>query len=156
LDRLHTEWMTGIQFFLDRELALVNGHLVLVDAPWALTAISQKQFWPTTNLAEFGDGRTREVLSVIVSNWDAPGTFVGKSVRDCPPEEIQAEVWLQLQAHVNRPGASVLPDDAFVHCYLADSIEHPADRGAVSHEPLMINTAGSWEYRPEAITRIPN
>ena len=39
LDRLHTEWMNGMQFFLDREMPLVNGHLALVDAPWALTAI---------------------------------------------------------------------------------------------------------------------
>ena len=26
----------------------------------------------------------------------------------------------------------------------------------VNHEPLLINTAGSWRYRPEAVTRIPN
>ncbi len=153
LNRLHTEWMNGIQFFLDREMPLVNGHLALVDAPWALTAIAQKQFWPHTNLANFGDGRTREVLSVIISNWDAPGSFVAKPARECSREEIQAEVWAQLRAHL---GTHVLPKHSLVECYLADSIEHRADGTVVNHEPLLINTAGSWADRPEAVTRIEN
>jgi 15-cis-phytoene desaturase len=150
LDRLHTEWMNGIQFFLDRETPLVNGHLALVDAPWALTAIAQKQFWPKTNLANFGDGRTRDVLSVIISNWDVPGAFVKKPARECTRAEIQAEVWAQLKAH------RALGDVSLVHAYLADSIEHRADGSVVNHEPLLINTAGSWAYRPEAVTRIAN
>jgi hypothetical protein len=83
LDRLHTEWMNGIQFFVDREMPLVNGHLALVDSPWAVTAIAQKQFWPHTNLAHFGDGRTRDVLSAIVANWDTPGLFIRKPAREC-------------------------------------------------------------------------
>jgi uncharacterized protein with NAD-binding domain and iron-sulfur cluster len=153
LHRLHTEWMTGIQFFLDRKLPIVNGHLALVDAPWALTGIAQTQFWPNTNLAEFGDGRAREVLSVIIANWDAPGTFVRKPARECTREEIQAEVWAQLRAHL---GSRELNDASLVHCYLADSIEHNVDGTVINHEPLLINTAGSWQFRPEAVTRIPN
>jgi len=153
LDRLHTEWMNGIQFFLDREMALVNGHLALVDAPWALTAIAQKQFWPRTYLTNFGDGRTRDVLSVIISNWDVPGTFVRKAARDCSRDEIQAEVWNQLRAHL---GHDTLQDRALIDWYLADSIEHRSDGSVVNHEPLLINTAGSWAHRPEAVSRIPN
>jgi 15-cis-phytoene desaturase len=156
LDRLHTEWMNGIQFFLSEEMPVVNGHLAMVDAPWALTAISQKQFWPRTDLRDFGDGRTREVLSVIVSNWDVPGTFVGKPARECSRAEIQAEVWAQLKAHVNTRGSQTLRDASLVDWYLADSIEHRADGTVVNHEPLLINTAGSWTYRPEAVTRVPN
>jgi uncharacterized protein with NAD-binding domain and iron-sulfur cluster len=151
LDRLHTEWMNGIQFFLSDELPIVNGHLALVDAPWALTAIAQKQFWPWTALRQFGDGRTRDVLSVIISNWDTPGTFVRKPARACSREEIRTEVWEQLKAHV-----PTLRDRLLVDWYLADSIEHRADGTVVNHEPLMINTAGSWADRPEAVTRIPN
>ena len=55
----------------------------------------------TLTCASFGDGRTREVLSVIISNWDVPGTFVNKPARECSRDEIQAEVWAQLKAHVN-------------------------------------------------------
>lgn len=151
LDRLHTEWMNGVQFFLDREMPLVNGHVALVDAPWALTAISQKQFWKNTDLSRFGDGRTREVLSVIVSNWDVPGTFVKKPARECSREEIREEVWAQMVTHLRS-----LRDEYVVDWYLADSIEHGPDGSVVNREPLLINTAGSWAYRPEAVTRIPN
>jgi uncharacterized protein with NAD-binding domain and iron-sulfur cluster len=156
LDRLHTEWMNGIQFFLDREMPLVNGHLALVDTPWALTGISQKQFWPKTNLADFGNGRTRDVLSMIISNWDVAGTFVNKPARECSRDEIFTEVWSQILAHVNYGGGETLRDDMLVDWYLADSIEHRADGSVVNHEPLLINTAGSWAYRPEAVTRVPN
>jgi uncharacterized protein with NAD-binding domain and iron-sulfur cluster len=144
--------MNGLQLFLDRELPIVNGHVALVDAPWALTAIAQKQFWPHTHLRQFGDGRTRDVVSVIISNWDAPGTFVGKPARLCTRDEIRTEVWLQLRAHLN----GELDDASLVDWYLADSIEHRADGSVVNHEPLLINTAGSWAYRPEAVTQIPN
>jgi uncharacterized protein with NAD-binding domain and iron-sulfur cluster len=156
---LHTEWMNGVQFFLGEEVPIVHGHLALIDAPWALTAIAQKQFWPDTDLAGFGDGRVRDVLSVIVSDWDAPGTFVRKPARLCSREEIRVEVWQQLKAHVNGHGGGgrpVLRDAALVDWYLAESIEHRADGTVVNHEPLLINTAGSWRYRPEAVTRIPN
>jgi uncharacterized protein with NAD-binding domain and iron-sulfur cluster len=156
LHQLHTEWMNGIQFFLSEEVPIVNGHLALIDAPWALTAISQKQFWPHTDLAGFGDGRVRDVLSVIVSDWDVPGMYIRKPARLCSREEIRTEVWEQLKAHVNGRGRPALRDAALVDWYLADSIEHRADGTVVNHEPLLINTAGSWRYRPEAVTRIPN
>jgi 15-cis-phytoene desaturase len=135
LHKLHTEWMTGIQLFLDREMPLVNGHLALVDAPWALTGVAQKQFWPHTDLRQFGNGRTRDVLSVIIANWDVPGQFVRKPARECSREEIHAEVWAQIKAHL---------------------IEHLADGAVINHEPLLINTAGSWAYRPDAVTGVEN
>ena len=132
-------------------MPLVNGHLALVDAPWALTAIAQKQFWPQTDLASFGDGRTREVLSVIISNWDVPGTFVRKPARECSRDEIQAEVWAQLKAHVR---SRQLRDASLVDCVSGRQHRASAGRHVVNHEPLLINTAGSWAYRPEAVTRI--
>ena len=156
LHRLHTEWMSGIQFFLSEAVPIVHGHLALVDSPWALTAIAQKQFWPRTDLSGFGDGRVRDVLSVVVSDWDAPGTFVPKPARWCSREEIRAEVWAQLKAHVNGRAGGPLRDASLVDWYLADSIEHRPDGAVVNHEPLLINTAGSWRYRPEAVTGIPN
>jgi 15-cis-phytoene desaturase len=156
LGKLHTEWMNGIQFFLAEEAPIVHGHLALVDAPWALTAISQKQFWPTINLADFGDGRVRDVLSVIVSNWDVRGTFVRKPARECSRDEIQAEVWAQLKAHVNGRSPYSLRDTSLVDWYLADSIEHHPDGSVSNREPLLINTAGSWRHRPEAVTGIEN
>jgi uncharacterized protein with NAD-binding domain and iron-sulfur cluster len=158
LDALATEWMTGAQFFLDRPLPLVRGHLVLADAPWAVTAIAQAQFWSRTHLRDFGDGRVREVLSAIIANWDLPGTFVKKPARECSEAELREELWCQIEAHLNHgaamPGGRLRRRDV-VAFSLADSIEM---RGGRPHnrEPLFINTAGSWRHRPPAVTGIEN
>ncbi|HZJ52899.1 MAG TPA: FAD-dependent oxidoreductase [Myxococcaceae bacterium] len=155
LDQLATEWMTGVQFFLDVPLPIVSGHVVLADSPWAVTAISQAQFWPRTDLRRFGDGRVRGVLSAIIANWDAPGTYVGKPARECSAQEIREELWRQLQAHLGGTGAGGLPDRHLVDWYLADSIEF-RDGRPHNREPLLINTAGSWRHRPDAVTRLEN
>ena len=52
-------------------------------------------------------------------------------------------MWAQLKAHVNGR-AGPLRDADLVDWYLADSIEHRPDGALVNHEPLLINTAGSW------------
>ena len=154
LDHLATEWMTGAQFFLDVPLPVVPGHIVLVDSPWAVTAVSQAQFWPRTNLRGFGDGRVRGVISAIISNWDVPGTYVGKPARVCDREELRAELWAQLRAHLRRSGVA-LRDDNLIAWALADSVEF-RDRRPHNREPLFINTAGSWRHRPDAVTGIEN
>jgi uncharacterized protein with NAD-binding domain and iron-sulfur cluster len=152
--RLTTEWMTGAQFFLDRPLSIVRGHVVLVDSPWSLTAVSQAQFWPRTDLGRFGDGRVRGVLSVIIANWNLPGSHIRKPATDCSQAEIRDELWWQLKAHLRRSGIH-LTDQSLVDFYLADSIEFRQARPD-NREPLFINTAGSWANRPDAVTGIEN
>jgi len=66
------------------------------------------------------------------------------------------EVWAQLQSHVASSGQDRLEDRDLVDWYLSDSVEHRPDGTVVNHEPLLINTAGSWWRRPEACTRIEN
>ena len=43
----YVEWMNGIQFYLTQDIPLVHGHSIYIDTPWALTSVSQPQFWPT-------------------------------------------------------------------------------------------------------------
>jgi uncharacterized protein with NAD-binding domain and iron-sulfur cluster len=117
-----------------------------------VTAISQAQFWPRTDLRQFGDGRVRGVLSTIIANWDTPGTFVRKPASACSADEIRCELWCQLLAHL---GARQLRDRNLVAWYLADSIEFREGRPH-NREPLFINTAGSWRHRPDAVTGIEN
>ncbi len=155
IEQLTSDWMIGIQFFLKRDVQLASGHIVFVDAPWALTAISQAQFWSGTDMAEFGDGTVRGVLSVVISNWHAAGDVNGKAAKDCTPEEIKEEVWREVKDHLNDMGEVLLSDDDLVDWYLADSVRFTED-GAVNDEPLLINTVDSWSNRPEAVTGIPN
>src|ERR687897_3829764 len=152
LDRLITRWMNGVLFYLDRDVPLVNGHSIYVDSEWSLTSISQKQFWPGVDLTRRGDGRTRGILSVDVSEWQRPGRLTGKVAQRCSPEEIFAEVWDQLEAHLDGALDGVTVIDRF----LDPAIVFPNPTGAANLEPLLINTAGSWADRPEAVTRIPN
>jgi hypothetical protein len=155
LDRLQTEWMSGLQFFLDIDVTLTNGHVVVSDCPWALTAVSQKQFWPNVDLSRFGNGRVDGILSVDISNWDAVSDHCNKSARDCTEEELIAEVWEELKRHLNDSGEVHLEDHNVVHAYLPDSC-HRCNGKWVNEEPLLINTAGSWKYRPPAVTNIHN
>ena len=101
LDRLVTRWMNGVLFYLDRDVPLVNGHAIYIDSEWSLTSISQKQFWPGVDLAQRGDGRTRGILSIDVSEWQRPGRRTGKVAQRCSREEIFEEVWGQLEDHLD-------------------------------------------------------
>src|SRR4030095_12629478 len=51
-------WMVGAQYFLKEDVQLVRGHTFYPDAPWALTSISQAQFWTEGGAFRdrYGDG----------------------------------------------------------------------------------------------------
>src|SRR5829696_5431080 len=152
LDRLVTRWMNGVLFYLDRDVPLVNGHAIYIDSEWALTSISQKQFWPGVDLSRRGDGRVRGILSVDVSEWQRRGRRTGKVAQLCSVEEIFEEVWGQLQDHLD----GALDGVTVVDRFLDPAIVFPNPTGAANLEPLLVNTAGSWADRPDAVTRVPN
>ncbi len=138
LDRLQTEWMIGLQFFLNVDVKLSRGHVIINDCPWALTAISQKQFWPGVDLSRFGDGTVDGILSVDISDWNAPGDHCGRMARDCTREEIIAEVWEELKRHLNDTGevhsrGSQRP--VLVPCRQRAPLQWPVgQRGAAAHQ----------------------
>ncbi len=49
-----TSWMNGIQIFLTEDVDLTHGHTIYVDSPWALTSVSQTQFWNGIDLSQYG------------------------------------------------------------------------------------------------------
>ncbi len=157
LRHLKTEWMNGIQFFLKTDRPLVDGHAIYLDSNWALTSISQRQFWRGYDLSEYGDGQVRGVLSVDISNWDAPGNFNGTTAMACTTREaIKEEVWSQLKAALNTGGVQQLEDANLVAWFLDPSIQLPNPTGIANLEPLLINHAGSLAQRPDARTEILN
>jgi uncharacterized protein with NAD-binding domain and iron-sulfur cluster len=156
LAKLQTRWMNGIQFYLAQDEPLVNGHAIYLDSPWALTSISQHQFWSHVDLSQFGDGRVRGILSVDISEWQVPGIVYGKPAQECSAEEIKVEVWMQLKQHLNVEGATPIRDENLLAWFLDPDIEFPNPSAAANAEPLMINTAGSLQYRPEAQTQLEN
>ena len=156
LRELRTDWMVGIQYFLKRRVDIVHGHITFIDSPWALTALTQAQFWAERDFAaDYGDGRAVDCLSVDISNWDAPGILFGKPAKRCTRQQVAQEVWAQIKQH--HTAAEQLPDD-IVHSWFLDPgvAWDPQLKRNRNATPLLVNTAGSWANRPQAATRIPN
>ncbi len=154
---LRTEWMVGLQFYLRQPTPVTRGHAVHVDSPWALTSIGQAQFWPRHDFArDFGDGSVRDCLSVIISNWTAPGVLFGKPALECTPEEIRGEVWAQLKAALEDTGEPVLPDDALHSWFLDPGVTGLGGPDPHNDDPLLVHPVGTWTRRPAAVTAIPN
>lgn len=156
LNRLHTAWMNGIQLYLKQDVPLEYGHTIYADSPWALTSISQKQFWNEANLANYGNGQIGGILSIDISDWETPGILYGKTAMQCTAEEIKNEVWAQLKAHLNIAGAEIIRDENLITWFLDPDIQFPNPSAVTNLEPLLINTGGSLQYRPDAVTEIPN
>lgn len=156
-DLLKTDWMVGVQFYLRTPTPIVHGHTNHVDSPWALTTISQAQFWPGRDFpSRYGDGQVADCLSVCVSQWDKPGILYGKPAIKCTREEVVREVWAQLKAGLNDTGRQVL-DDANVHSWFMDPAVTGLGGPAPSNrEQLLVHPVGTWYNRPSTTTAAPN
>jgi uncharacterized protein with NAD-binding domain and iron-sulfur cluster len=157
LRELKWDWMNGIQFFMKSPTPITNGHAAYMDAPWALTSISQAQFWKERDLPrDYGDGTVKDIISVDMSDWDTPGLLLGKPGKQCTRDEVINEVWHQLKLHLN-DREEILKDDQVHSVFLDPAIQwDPAKRLNSNDEPLLVNTVGSWEKRPTPKTKIPN
>ena len=156
IDRLKVAWMNGIQFYFAREVPITHGHAIYADLPWALTSVSQRQFWRGVDLSEYGDGRVKGILSVDISDWETPGILYGAPAKECTPEEVKNEVWAQLLAHLDGPTQRALIQAEVLHWFLDPDIEYPNPSECTNLEPLLINTIGSLADRPRAYTEIMN
>jgi uncharacterized protein with NAD-binding domain and iron-sulfur cluster len=158
LDKLHLRWMNGVMFYLRKDVALVHGHSIYVDSPWALTSISQNQFWDGVQLGSVGGVKVSGILSVDVSDWETDGVCWHKPAKRCSKREIEQEVLAQIRCHLaGTDWAHALDDENIVASFVDDAIVFPnPDEAAVNLEPLLINTAGSWAHRPKAVTKIHN
>ena len=154
LDGLRTGWMNGLQFYLREDVPTVHGHGAYYDAPWALTSVSQRQFWEEFDVTACGDGEVGGVLSVIVSEWTEPGIVYDKPARECTREEFVTEVWEQLKSHLNGE-RTVLSDDNLVDTFVDDALTFSED-GVENDAPLLVNTVDTLQYRPTATTEAPN
>lgn len=156
LNDLTTDWMVGIQYYLREHVDITHGHITFIDSPWALTALTQGQFWEDRVIQrDYGDGEVVDILSVDISNWDAPGILFGKPAKRCTAEEVAAEVLAQIREH--HTAGQHLPE-GIVHSWFLDPGVRwdPARNSNVNQTPLLINTINSWQLRPEARTAIPN
>jgi uncharacterized protein with NAD-binding domain and iron-sulfur cluster len=152
--------MVGIQYFLYEDVPLVRGHTFYPDSPWALTSISQPQFWRDLGLfrTRYGGGDVGGLLSIDVSDWNTPGTFIPKIAKECTPAEIAKEIWEQLKAALNGrgPGEDTLRDELLHSYHLDDDLDFSGGTPPTNRSRLLVHPPGSWALRPEAGTAIGN
>ena len=160
-------WMNGMQLYLNKEIDLDYGHTMYVDSPWAVTSISQAQFWPDFDLSEYGDGNVKGIISIDISNWDAKGVLdhppdgKQKSAKECTKEEIKNEIVAQMAMSLNKKGQEPVLLEEYVETWHLDSDIEPVDLFSTTDrykdaEPLLVNKINTWHLRPEAHTHIPN
>jgi 15-cis-phytoene desaturase len=154
-------WMVGIQFYLRQDVPLARGHMVFPDAPWALTAISQPQFWMETIgrfRDHYGNGEVNGLISVDISQWEAAGQFVEKPAIECTKDEIKTEVWSQLKAALNgqRPDQQTLTDDLLYSWHLDDDLDYSVGVPPTNSSRLLVHPPGSWAIRPESASTVAN
>ncbi len=156
LDELHTDWMVGIQYFLKEPVDIVHGHITFLDAPWALTALTQGQFWADRNIPRhYGSGDVKDILSVDISNWNAPGILHSKTAKRSNPREIAREVIAQIREH--HTAGDHLPEGIIDSWFLDPGVQwNPQRRRNSNATPLLVNTVDSWRHRPKAVTKVPN
>ena len=116
------EWMNGVQFYLHRAVPSAHGHVIHIDTEWALTSISQLQFWRDVPSELFGDSDVHGILSVDLSDWTAPGSN-GRPAMQCSREEVVRETWNQLKRSLNDAGDEVLRDEDLHSWFLDANIE---------------------------------
>ncbi len=154
IDEIQVGWMNGIQLFLRRELPVVRGHVGYDDTPWALSSVSQAQFWSGFDWSRTGAGNCAEAFSVIISDWDTPGPVTHKAAKDCSADEIYREVVAQLNAALTGLGDRLEEAD-IVRWFLDPDIIFPR-KVDENQERLFVTTIGAWSARPGATTEIPN
>ena len=149
------DWQTGMQFFLDEDVEIVHGHAIYVDSPWAVSSISQAQFWTHKPLSAYGNGEVKGILSVDICDWNTEGSN-GKKARACTHEEVRDEVWKQITDHLNDQPEPILTAN-YLDWFLDPAIEYDATTGENTNAtPLLVNKVDIWRRRPDAVTQIPN
>jgi len=137
----HTDWMSGIQFYLGERFQSVRGHLVAVDSPWGITALEQTQFWRDVSLPT----EIKSIISVDISAWDKPGKFVHKEAFNCTDEEIAREVWGELKQFTARGDQpKVLRDEMLIDGKLAKGVSFHVDESLVDLADR--KKQGAYEY----------
>ncbi len=178
----NTAWMNGLLFYLDKDVEVCKGHTVYVDPPWALTSISQIQFWKNNvDIRDYGQGDVGGILSLDISDWDNPENPAYYLSRD----EVIAQGWAYVKRCLNHKEQHI---SDYLYACLDPSIEEFLQlqqllveqknkfKGSQSDEdkqkiksilsqqqqklenlePLLINKVNTWALRPNAHTRIDN
>ncbi|MBP0006947.1 MAG: FAD-dependent oxidoreductase [Roseofilum sp. Belize BBD 4] len=137
-----TAWMNGIQFYLNRDVVDIKGHILYAGTPWSLTSISQQAVWKKEEfpMEGFGKGNVKGIISAIASDWGYfinpnnnevganPGScslYLGddgnKPAQVASPDQIKKEIWDEMKNSLKKDGKPLLKDeDLLPHGWFLD------------------------------------
>ncbi|MGO4390636.1 FAD-dependent oxidoreductase [Variovorax sp. M-6] len=152
----NVEWMNGVQYYLYRDVPEVHGHVIHIDTEWALTSISQFPFWRSVVPTMLACGHVKDIISVDVSDWTAPGPD-GRPAMQCSREEVARETWRQLKRSLNTEQEILRDEDLHSWFLDSDTAADPTRPGFLANaEPLLVNLVDTWKLRPTAATGLAN
>lgn len=142
--------MVGAQFVLKEDQPMVEGHVFYPRSPWALSSVSQGQFWDPKIEERYGDGSAKGILSVVISNWETPDRN-GLAAGQCTDKhEVLDSVLQQLRDAVADSDLD-LSDDNIAGRHLDEEIRFDGTNGrpVVNGTPLLIHPVSGNDDRPE-------
>jgi uncharacterized protein with NAD-binding domain and iron-sulfur cluster len=152
LSRLNVNWMSGVMYYLTKfDVPMSRGHVVCLNSNWALTSISQNQFW-VRKIDQYGKPKIKGIISVIISDWFAPGNHSGCTAQqsECPGE-VAEEALREMQDHLSAMSGIHLDEKNIAGAYV--------DPALVYHKPLLgLMTAATFaelkrELKPPKVKR---
>lgn len=152
----------SIQLFLDQELIYPTSDknvLYLPDTPWAIIIEPEAFIWDNTHST---DERVKSVLSIGICQTDVPGIHHKKAFVDCTPQEIEEEVWAQLNksyhaSNIKTASSGPLSSAKTVLFYMWDSFQFDETTQKITiWEPKFSNNAGGLKDQPSTTTDIKN
>ena len=130
---LQTNWMSGIMYYLKEDETMDAGHVIYLDSAWALTSISQNQFWEKA-VATYGKP-VSGILSVIVSDWFTKSPTTGKTAQQSSAAEVSGETLEQIKAHVSGDVLANLHDDNIAGSYPDPALEFAVEGHLIGRMP---------------------
>jgi uncharacterized protein with NAD-binding domain and iron-sulfur cluster len=143
--------MVGLQFYLRRDVPMVRGHVHYPKTPFALTSVSQGQFWATKPYERPDTPELGGIISVIISDWDTAGSEGLRANEYTDPDRLLAEVCRQLNSQL--PADLQLEPTNLLKAHLDDDVRLGP---FVNTTPLLIHPVGPLALRPDAETAIEN
>lgn len=147
-------WMVGAQLFLRTPRDLVEGHIAFGDSAWAVSAISQRQFWSAEHRADLDRAGVGALWSVIATEWQASRFGRPRGV-DCDRSAVERELCEQLAECRDPSGRPLLDlarlDEELVHLHLDEelSFDPVSGRPSANGARLLVHPPGLWEKRPD-------
>jgi uncharacterized protein with NAD-binding domain and iron-sulfur cluster len=145
-DRFQT--LSGIQYYFDTSVQLVEGHVYFKNAPWGLSSINQHLFWQYRPTLQ--NNGYQAILSVDIGEWNVPAGKWDRTAKASQPDDIANEVWRQITKSLTGHDSSdgLLPTPKW---YTLDKNLDIRESGLVENKtPYLIPIRGDWKHRPGA------